>query len=48
MKNTIFRVIAWVTLILGILLIIMPVTPGIPLLIFSAYLFALIKQSHFE
>jgi len=40
MKKTIYRAMAWVTLILGVLLVIMPITPGIPLLILSGYLFS--------
>jgi|GEM_PF-5150921 len=41
MKEKFYRTIAWLALFVGVLFIIMPILPGIPLLIFSAFLFTL-------
>ena len=42
MKKLIYRVLAWATLVLGVIFIIMPIIPGFPLLVLSASLFALV------
>lgn len=42
MKKTIYRVLAWATFALGVFFIIMPIIPGLPLLVLSASIFALI------
>lgn len=42
MKKITYRVLAWATLVLGILFIILPVIPGLPLLVLSKSLFGLI------
>ncbi len=42
MKKTIYRVLAWATLALGVIFIIMPLIPGFPLLVLSASLFAMV------
>jgi len=41
MKETFYRVSAWVSLIVGVVFFVIPVVPGIPLLFLSAYLFSL-------
>lgn len=42
MKKLFFRILGWVTLVLGVLFVILPVVPGAPLLILSASLFAVV------
>ncbi|MDX2506948.1 MAG: hypothetical protein QNL62_21080 [Gammaproteobacteria bacterium] len=42
MKKIIYRVLAWMTLTLGVIFIIMPIIPGFPLLVLSASLFSLV------
>ena len=42
MKKTIFRVLAWATFALGVIFVILPIIPGLPLLVLSASLFALV------
>ncbi len=42
MKKTIYRILAWATLSLGVIFIIMPLIPGLPLLVLSASLFAMV------
>jgi len=42
MKKTIYRILAWATLALGVFFVIMPIIPGFPLLVLSASLFALV------
>ncbi len=42
MKKTIYSLLAWATLILGVIFIIMPIIPGLPLVVLSASLFAMV------
>lgn len=42
MKKTLYRVLAWATFGLGVLFIIMPIIPGLPLIFLSASLFGLV------
>jgi len=42
MKKIIYRVLAWLTLSLGVFFVIMPIIPGFPLLLLSASLFAMV------
>lgn len=42
MKKAIYRVLAWATLVLGVVFIILPIIPGLPVLFLSASLFGLV------
>ncbi len=42
MRKTIYRILAWAALVLGVFFVIMPIVPGFPLLLLSASLFALV------
>jgi len=46
MKKTFYTMIAWVILVVGLLFIISPIIPGIPLLALSAFLFTLGAQKN--